>query len=70
MKGFRFSIIYQIKHWLEGNMQVYGLVGQTEEGIWPSAALRAICLPQSNQPVCIFFVSLHCNQEQGQIKHV
>jgi len=32
-------------------MQVYGLVGQTSEGIWPSAALRAIYLPQSDQPV-------------------
>jgi len=30
-------------------MQVYGLVGQTEEGICP--ALRAIYLPQSDQPV-------------------
>ena len=32
-------------------MQVYGLVGQTSEGIWPSAALRAIYLPQSDEPV-------------------
>ena len=32
-------------------MQVYGLVGQTSEGIWPSAALRVIYLPQSDQPV-------------------
>jgi hypothetical protein len=35
MKGFRFGIIYQIKHGLEGKMQVYGLVGQTSEGICP-----------------------------------
>jgi len=34
-------------------MQVYGLVGQTSEGIWPLAALRAIYLPQSDQPVRI-----------------
>jgi len=32
-------------------MHFYGLVGQTLEGIWPSAALRAIYLPQSDQPV-------------------
>jgi len=32
-------------------MQVYGLVGQTEEGIWPEAQLRAIFLPRSDQPV-------------------
>ena len=32
-------------------MQVYGLVGQTEEGIWPKAQLRAIFLPRSDQPV-------------------
>jgi len=32
-------------------MQVYGLVVETSEGIWPSAALRAIYLPQSDQPV-------------------
>jgi len=29
-------------------MQVYGLVGQTEEGIWPEAQLRAIFLPRSD----------------------
>jgi len=28
-----------IKHGIEGNMQVYGLVGQTEEDIWPEAQL-------------------------------
>ena len=28
-------------------MQVYGLVGQTEEGIWPKAQLL-----RSDQPVC------------------
>ena len=32
-------------------MQVYGLVGQTEEGIWPEAQLRAIFLPRYDQPV-------------------
>jgi hypothetical protein len=32
-------------------MQVYRLVGQISEGICPSAALRAIYLPQSDQPV-------------------
>jgi len=31
-------------------MQVYGLVGLTEEGIWPEAQLRAIFLPRSDQP--------------------
>jgi hypothetical protein len=32
-------------------MQVNGLVGQTEEGIWPEEQLRAINLPRSDQPV-------------------
>jgi len=34
-------------------MQVYGLVGKTSEGIWLSAALRAICtfLSLTNQSV-------------------
>jgi hypothetical protein len=51
MKGFRFGIILHIKHGLLGIMQVYGLVGQTSEGICPSAALRVIYLPQSDQSV-------------------
>jgi len=35
-------------------MQVYGLAGQTSEGIWPEAALRAIYLSLTNQ-----YVNLH-----------
>jgi len=40
----------QIKHGLEGNMQVYGLVGQTEEGIWPEAQLDMFD--------CLFVISI------------
>jgi hypothetical protein len=30
-------------------MQVYGLIGQTEEGIWPEAQLRDLYLPRSDK---------------------
>jgi len=51
-------------------MQVYGLVGQTEEGIWPEAQLRAIYLPRSDQPVGLFKLHISVYVNVGRLAQV